>query len=342
MATPRQGHIERRLATLGARMGRREFIALVGAVALARPVTARAQQKPVIGFLSSASPHPYSHFVKAFQRGLADAGYVDGQNVTIEYRWAEGRYDRLPALVSDLVGRQVAVIAATGGPPAMAAKVVTTIPVVFAVGYDPVAVGLVASLNRPGGNITGVTFFGVALLAKRLELLLELVPTAKVVALLLNPNNANAGALSQEGREAAGSVGRQVEVVNASSDAEVDAAFASIAGSPAGALLVAADPFFNERRDVLVARAAHYGIPANYELREFVDVGGLMSYGVSLGDSYRQAGIYVGRILKGEKPADLPVQQPTKFELVINLKTAKALGLPVPPTLLARADEVIE
>ena len=193
-------------------MRRREFLALVGAVVLARPVTARAQQKPVIGFVSSASPYPYSHFLKAFQGGLADAGYVDRQNVTIEYRWAEGRYDRLPALVSDLVARQVAVIAATGGPPAMAAKAVTTIPVVFAVGYDPVSVGLVASLNRPGGNITGVTFFGVALLAKRLELLLELVPTAKVVALLLNPNNANAGALAQEGREAAGSLRRCLDV----------------------------------------------------------------------------------------------------------------------------------
>jgi putative tryptophan/tyrosine transport system substrate-binding protein len=324
-------------------MRRREFIALISGAAV-WPLLARAQQAaiPVIGFLSSTSPQPYTGYADAFRHGLAETGYVEGQNVVIEYRWAEGHYDRLPGMVSDLVGRQVAVIVATGGPPAMAAKMVNTIPVVFAVGYDPISAGLVASLNRPGGNRTGVSFFGVSLVAKRLELLRELVPAATVIAILLNPRNSNADELAGDAREAARSVHQRIEIVRAGSDAELDSAFEKVTELRAGALLVGADPFFNDRREQLVARVAQFRVPANYELREFASAGGLMSYGASLGDSYRQVGIYAGRILKGEKPADLPVVQPTKFELVINLKTAKELGLTVPPPLLARADEVIE
>jgi ABC-type uncharacterized transport system substrate-binding protein len=345
MATLGQGRITHRSAAiLAPGMRRRELITLLGGVVAVLPLAARAQQPtvPVIGFLGSASPGPYAPFVAGFRQGLNEAGFVEGRNVTIVYRWAEGQYDRLPAMVSYLVSRQVAVIIAEGGPAAMAAKPVTTIPIVFTVGYDPISAGLVASLNRPGGNKTGLSLFAVSLVLKRLELMRELVPTATLIALLLNPKNRNADALSSDARDAARSVNQQIEIVNAASDAELELAFERLSQLGAGALLVAADPFFSDRRERLIELAAQYHVPANYELREFVAAGGLMSYGASLGDSFRQVGIYAGRILKGTQPTDLPVLQPTTFELVINLKTAKALGLTVPPSLLARADEVIE
>ena len=291
---------------------------------------------PVIGFLGSGSPGPSAPFTAAFRQGLAETGFVEGQNVAIEYRWAEGHYDRLPALAAELVGRKVDVIAAGGPPPALAAKGATsTIPIVFSSGDDPVATGLVASLARPGGNVTGISFLNVELHPKRLELLAEMAPQARVIALLVNPTNSNAERVVQELQEAARAKGVQLPILKASSESEIDAAFATLVQLHAAALVVSADPFFNSRREQLVALASRHAIPAIYGFREFAASGGLISYGASITAASRQVGTYAGKILKGAKPADLPVVQPTKFELVINLKTAKALGLTVP--IVARA-----
>jgi putative ABC transport system substrate-binding protein len=328
-------------------MRRREFITLVGgAAATAWPLTVRAQQAamPVIGYLSLASPGPFAHLVAAFSDGLKEIGYVGGQNVAIEYRWAEGQYERLPALSADLVRRQVTVIVATGGSVVgLVAKAATgTIPIVISSGGDPVKLGLVASLSRPGGNVTGVHLFLSLLDPKKLGLLRELVPQASVIAVLLNPNAADIQARLADVHEAAHAARQQIHVLHASTERELDTAFATLSQVRAGALVVGADAFFNSRRDHVVALAARHAIPAIYEGREYAVAGGLASYGTSLADGYRQVGIYTGRILKGEKPADLPVMQSTRFELVINLKTANALGLTVPDKLLVAADEVIE
>jgi len=326
-------------------MRRRELITLLGGAAAAWPLAARAQQKamPVIGFLNSASPGTSPPNLAAFHKGVSEIGYVEGQNVVIEYRWAEGHYDRLPAMAGDLVGHKVDVIVTGGIPAALAAKSATsTIPIVFTLGDDPVGLGLVASLARPGGNLTGVSFMLVELGPKRLELLSELVPWARSIALLVNPNNANAQRTSAEARDAARAKRVQPQILRAASESEIDAAFASAVHLHAGALVIGPDPYFLSRRKQLVALAADRALPVMYFGREFAVAGGLVSYGPSIAAAYRQAGIYVGKILKGAKPADLPVQQPTTFELVVNLNTAKALGLTVPPSILARADEVIE
>jgi putative tryptophan/tyrosine transport system substrate-binding protein len=321
-------------------MRRRDFIILL-AGASGWPSAVRAQQKtvPVIGFLGGGSPGGGA----AFRQGLIEAGFVEGQNVAIEYRWAEGHYDRLPALAADLVGRKVDLIVAGGMPLALAAKSATsTIPIVFIVGTDPVELGLVASLARPGGNLTGIAIMATELMPKRLELLSEVVPQAGVIALLVNQNNASAEPQMRDVQEAARAKGVQLNILKASSESEIDTAFATLVQLQARALVVGTDPFFYSRREQLVALASRYAVPAIYEFRDFTAVGGLISYGPSFAAVNRQAGIYAGKILKGAKPADLPVEQPTTFELVINLNTAKALGLTIPPSILARADEVIE
>jgi putative ABC transport system substrate-binding protein len=315
--------------------------------AIACPFAALAQQKtmPVIGYLASSSSRPSTPNVAAFRQGLSETGYVEGRNVAIEYRWAEGSYDRLPALAADLVGRKVDVIVASGStPPALAAKSATsTIPIVFTGVSDPVKRSLVASLARPGGNVTGFTVFFVELTAKRLELLCELVPQARVIALLVNPNGPeDTGPTIRDAQAAARAKGVQLPMLKAGTESEIDAAFASLVNLHADALLIGDDPFFGSRSEQLVALASRHTVPAIYWRREFAAEGGLISYGPSLAANYRQAGIYTGRVLNGEKPADLPVQQPTTFELVINLKTAKVLGLTVPQSILGRADEVIE
>ena len=324
-------------------MRRRDLLAASGALLF--PVAAWAQKAlPAIGFLSSRSPAESAPLVAAFRQGLGEAGFIEGQNVAIEYGWAEGQYDRLPGLAADLVARKVQVIAATGGPNSVQAAqhATATIPIVFATGTDPVATGLVASLARPGGNVTGFTIMNVELIPKRLELLGALVPHAKIVALLVNPKNPNAESIIRETRDPARAKGMQLDIVKASAEGEIDAVFGALVERQADALLVAGDPFFASRRAQITGLAAHDAIPAIYEFREFAVAGGLASYAPSLASVYRYVGGYVGRILAGAKPADLPVQEPTKLELVINLKTAKALGITVPQSILARADEVIE
>jgi putative tryptophan/tyrosine transport system substrate-binding protein len=326
-------------------MRRRDFITLLGGAAASRPLAVRAQQPalPVVGLLGSETREQSVGRVRVFLQGLGEAGFVEGRNVAIEYRWAEGQSDRLPALTADLVRRQVAVIVAVGTPPALAAKAATsTIPIVFDTGGDPVASGLVASLNRPGGNLTGVTSLNVEVGPKRLELLHELVPTARIIALLVNPTNPVGATLASEVQAAARTLGLQLHVLNASTERDFDPAFATLAQLQAGGLVIATDGYFLVQSELLAAHALRHLVPAVFAYHEFAAAGGLMSYGGSLAGQDRQVGVYTGRILKGEKPADLPVQQSTKFELIVNLKTAKALGLTVPQLLLGRADEIIE
>jgi putative tryptophan/tyrosine transport system substrate-binding protein len=323
---------------------RREFITLLGG-ATAWPLAARTQQAamPVVGFLNAGKLDGYRPMVAAFRRGLQESGYVEGGNVAIEYRWAENQNDRLPAMVADLVRRQVSVIAATSTPAALAAKAATTtIPIVFEMGGDPIKLGLVVSLNRPGGNVTGVSFLSSEMGPKRLELLRQLVPTATTIAALVNPDSANTEAERRDVQAAALAIGQQFTIFDVRSDRDIETAFATLVQRGIGALLVGGGAFMGSHRERIVALAARYAVPTMYNIREFVVAGGLMSYAASVTDAYRQAGIYAGRILKGEKPADLPVMLPTKFELVINLNIARALGLDVPDKLLALADEVIE
>ena len=326
-------------------MQRRAFITLVGGAAATWPLVVQAQQPvPVIGLLGTGSPESDAHRVAAVRQGLKEAGYVEGRNVTFEYRWAEDQYERLPALSAELVRREVAVIVTMGGNTAAAAakSATATIPIVFTTGTDPVSSGLVASFNRPGGNVTGVSFLINALVAKQFEVLHETVPKTAVIGLLVNPTNANAERDTKDVSAAANLVGQKLAVVPAHSDSELETAFINLIQQRAGALVICPDPFFTNQRDKLIELAARHKVPAIYALREYAAAGGLMSYGTSLTEANRIAGLYAGRILKGEKPADLPVQQSTKVELTINLKTAKALGLSVPPQIVARADEVIE
>jgi putative ABC transport system substrate-binding protein len=328
-------------------MKRREFITLLGGAVVASPLVARAQQGtiPVIGFLHAASADTFADRLRAFRQGLTETGHVEGANVAIEYRWAENQLDKLPALAAELVRRQVTMIVAAGGAVAtLAAKAATTtIPIVFAAGEDPVSRGLVASIARPGGNLTGINFLNTELTSKRLGLLRELVPKGVRIAVLVNPANAPITELTlREMAEAARAVGLQIQVFNAGNNREIDAAFAAFVREQPDALFIGADPFFNNRRKQLVLQAMRHGLPAAYASREYAEAGGLMSYGTDFLDTYRQVGAYAGRILRGAKPADLPVVQSAKFELVINQMTARILGLEIPPSLLARADEVIE
>jgi len=328
-------------------MTRRELIKIIVGSAVTWPLSARAQQPamPVIGFLNSASPESFAPQLAGFRQGLNEVGYIEGQNVAIEFRWAKSQYDRLPGLATDLVRRQVAIIVATGGSvSAIAAKsMTTTIPIVFTSGGDPVQLGLVASLNRPGGNVTGVNLFTSTLAAKRLELLHELVPTAKVIAMLVNPANPNSELDTRAVQAAAPTIGVQIVVLKASNGAEIGKAFDALSQYKVDAISVGADPLFdNSGRDQLIVLTARHAVPAIYDWRDVTVAGGLVSYGSNLAEGYRLAGVYAGRILKGAKPADLPVQQPSKFEFVINLKTAKALGLTIPNQMQLLADEVIE
>ena len=327
-------------------MRRREFIALVGGATAAWPIVARAQQSamPVVGFMSSRSPDEAAVHTAAFRSGLSEAGFVEGKNVSVIFRWAEGRYERLPAIARELVDLRVSAILAGGGEPsARAAQAATTrIPVVFVIGDDPVSVGLTASYNRPGGNLTGVSFITGELGGKRLDLICEMVQGSGSVALLLNPNVQNSELQRREVQAAAQRLGRPLLILYAAADKDVETTFETLKREHAQALIVQNDPFFDSRRERIISLAARYNLPAIYHIREFPAGGGLVSYGASLADTYRQAGNYMGRILLGEKPGDLPIIQPTKFELVINLKTAKALGLTVSPSLIVRADEVIE
>jgi putative ABC transport system substrate-binding protein len=327
-------------------MRRRDFISLIGGAAAAWPLVGRAQQSglPIIGFLSSRAPGDSAGVLAAFYQGLREAGFVEGQNVQIAFRWAEGHYDRLPAFAADLVGLPVAAIFAAGGQPStFAAKAKTsTIPIVFSAVSDPVQLGLVASLNKPGGNVTGMSMFAEDLWAKSAELLKQMVPKVSVVAYLINPSSPSTTMYTKAAAAAGNSLGVSVTMLEAGTEQALNEAFANFEKSGAGGLVVPNEPFFDTQRDRVVALATKYAVPVIYPFREYVLAGGLMSYGPSLVDLYRQAGVYLGRVLKGEKPADLPVQQPTKFELFINLKTAKALGLIIPPALLATADEVIE
>ena len=325
---------------------RRDCIALLGIAAIARPIAALSQTSaiPVIGFLCSASPIPWAPYLAGFRKGLIETGYVEGTNVAIEFRWAEGRFDRLPELAQDLVRRGVAVLVATGGEPAaFAAKAATaTVPIVFSVGGDPATIGLVESLRRPGGNLTGVSIFTVLLEGKRLGLLHEAIPAAAAIAILIGPTGRYADALLKDAEEGARRMGVRLVPISAKTEGDFETAFAMLIQQRAEALVVSNDPFFNNHRDRLVALSARFKVPAIYEFREFAAAGGFMSYGTNLPDAYRQIGVYTGRILKGAKPGDLPVLQPTRFELVLNLKTAKALGVSIPQALLLRADEVIQ
>jgi ABC-type uncharacterized transport system substrate-binding protein len=327
-------------------IGRRELIVAIGGAVIALPLAARAQQPamPVIGFLNAASPTEWTRFLTAFRGGLRESGFTEGQNVAIEFRWAEGQYDRLPRLAADLINRRVAVLVATGGiTSAVAAKAATTtIPIVFSSGGDPVKEGLVASISRPGGNLTGVNLLTTALAPKRLEILREVVKKTSMIGVLLNPNNANSQAQVEDVEKAARAIDQQVRILHATSERDFETAFASMVQTRIGALIVGADPFFSSQRNHLIALTARERIPAIYEWREYAEAGGLMSYGSDLAEGYRQVGLYAGRILKGEKPADLPVVQSTKVEFVLNLKTARSLGLTISLPLLGRADEVIE
>jgi len=326
-------------------MRRRAFLTALGGAAVVRPLAARAQQKAVlvIGYLGVGSPEPAAPNVAAFRQGLSESGYVEGKSIAIEYRWAGSRYDRLPELAADFVGRKVDLVVAAGSAPAQAAKSTTsTIPILFAGVGDPVALGLVASLARPGGNLTGVASLNVELTPKLLELLSEAVPQAKIIALLMNPDSPNAERIIRDVQGAARAKSVQLPILKASTESEIEAAFQSLAPQQARGLVITADPFFNSRQDQFAALASRHAVPAIYPYRDFATAGGLISYGTSSRSIYHLVGSYAGRILNGEKPADLPVQQPTAFELVINLKTAKALGLTMPQSILARADEVIE
>jgi putative ABC transport system substrate-binding protein len=324
---------------------RRAFIGTLAGGLLSVPLAARAQQPalPVIGFLNGASSELSAHYVRPFRQGLSETGYVEGRNVAIEFRWANGQYDRLPALAADLVRRQVTVIAATSTPTGLPAKAATTtIPIVFVTGSDPVELGLVASMNRPGGNLTGVTTLAVELGQKRVELLHELVPKATLIAVLVNPTGPNLEAVSRDLRAAARTLGLPIHVLHASTERDFDTVFATLVQLRAGALVIGTDTFFNSRSAQLAALTVRHAVPAIYQYREFAAAGGLMSYAGSITDAYRLAGVYTGRVLKGEKPADLPVQRSTKAELFINLKTAKKLGITIPQSILLRAEEVIE